>query len=364
MPIHLITGLPGNGKTALMVEHLMEQVKKAERPIFAMGIDGLKPGLANTSVRAQDWNAHDPYGDPTCDCHGTGELHAHVIPDGSLIYIDEAWKFFGHLQDATRQATPRHVLALAEHRHRGIDFVWTTQMPSQIYPFARALIQDHWHTVRRFGTSMIDVYKWGELNEEVKSVAKRENAVKETRTLPSAVFDQYKSATAHTIKSKIPLRVLALPALVIVGLALAYWAYTMLRPEAMAAGMQPAEEGTQAAQAAAAPTKSGTEPRLVTVADHLRAQTPVIAAQPWTAPMYGELKPESMPMIYCMAGGIDTDNPSCRCITEQGTKYHLAFNVCLVAARDGIYNPNKPLERSETASAPVKFDSRSDMFYQ
>ncbi|HHW4673684.1 MAG TPA: zonular occludens toxin domain-containing protein, partial [Xylella fastidiosa subsp. pauca] len=42
MPISLLTGIPGGGKTALMMERLVEESKRAERPIFAAGIDGLQ----------------------------------------------------------------------------------------------------------------------------------------------------------------------------------------------------------------------------------------------------------------------------------------------------------------------------------
>lgn len=100
MPIDLYTGQPGNGKTALMVERLIAEAKKAERPIFAAGIEGLKPGLAEVLDDPRGWNAKD----------SSGEF---IVPNGSLIFVDEAWKWFGHLHDASRQATPKHVLDLA-----------------------------------------------------------------------------------------------------------------------------------------------------------------------------------------------------------------------------------------------------------
>lgn len=152
MPIELFTGQPGNGKTALMMERLLEEAAKGERPIFASGIDGLQPGLASVLEDPRDWKS---------------------VPVGSLIFVDEAWKWFGHLHDATRQATPKHVLDLAEHRHQGIDFIWTTQQPNQLYPFVRGLIGSHHHVVRRFGTKLIDVFSWGELRDGRESLQKQ-----------------------------------------------------------------------------------------------------------------------------------------------------------------------------------------------
>lgn len=81
-------------------------------------------------------------------------------------------------------------------------------MPSdeayQLYPFARPLIADHFHCVRRYGTSLVDVYHWEELQDDVKSTTKRENARRTTRMLPGNVFGAYKSAEVHTIKRRIP----------------------------------------------------------------------------------------------------------------------------------------------------------------
>ncbi|WP_237761551.1 zonular occludens toxin domain-containing protein [Stenotrophomonas maltophilia] len=186
-------------KPALMMERLVAEAKAANRPIFAVGIDGLDPGLATVLDDARHWNDKDAEGD-------------YIVPNGSLIFVDEAWKWFGHLHDATRQQTPRHVLELAEHRHRGLDFVWTTQQPNQLYPFVRGLIGAHSHVVRRFGTKMLDVYRWGELNEEIKSLAKRDMA-----SAPRGCCLRMSSGSTSRlrcirIKARIPLKVLALPA--------------------------------------------------------------------------------------------------------------------------------------------------------
>jgi zona occludens toxin (predicted ATPase) len=225
VPIEFFTGLPGNGKIAFMVEKLIVEFKKAERPIIAAGIDGLVLGLAIMFDDPRTWNDHDSHGEKTCDCHGDGALHAHKIPDGSLIFVDEAWKWFGHLYDASRQAMFKYVLALAEHRYCGIDFVWTTQQPNQIYPFARALGARHTHVVRRFGTQYCDLYTWEELNEDVKSSAKRENATKQIRMLPAEVFEKYKSVTQHTIRRRLPLKLFVLPVALVVFVGLVYFVY-------------------------------------------------------------------------------------------------------------------------------------------
>lgn len=357
MPIELYTGKPGNGKTALMMERLVAEAKRAARPIFASGIDGLQPGLATVLEDPRRWNDLTTDRAPDCTCDKHAEPHAHVLPNGALWFVDEAWKWFGHLHDATRQATPPHVLALAEHRHRGIDMIWTTQGPGQIYPFARPLIADHRHCVRRFGTSIIDVFHWEELQEDVKSAPKREAAQRTTRALPKAVFGTYKSADLHTIKARVPLKVWALPVLVVAAGVLLWFAVSWLRPDNFAADLTDAE-GSAAAQAAPSLSTgdgahaSGGKRTYATVEDYIAAHQPRIATLPWSAPIYDGRDVTSDPQVYCMASEAGTDAQgdyragSCRCTTEQGTPYALTDAECRMIARHGPpYNPYRERRR-------------------
>ncbi|MBV6898070.1 zonular occludens toxin domain-containing protein [Xanthomonas euvesicatoria] len=348
MPIELYTGQPGNGKTALMMERLVEESKRAERPIFAAGIDGLQDGLATVLDDPRKWNDKDADGN-------------YVVPNGSLIFVDEAWKWYGHLHDATRQQTPKHVLDLAEHRHRGLDFVWTTQQPNQLYPFVRGLIGAHTHVVRRFGTKMIDVFRWGELNEEIKSSAKRDLAQRTTRLLPSSIFGAYKSAEVHTIKPRIPWKVMALPVLVILAIALGWLAYTMLKPSAMAGKL--GDKGTQSASADAAPGGSSSTarrdgPRWESPTEYAKQHLPRFGTMPWTAPVFDDRSITADPMLICMSSLAGTDaqgkhkEASCTCMTEQGTAYDLDQPQCRTIAKRGpVYNPYRQHRENEQQPA-------------
>lgn len=348
MPIEVYTGKPGNGKTAFMMERMMQAAAEKDpakqRPIFASGIDGLQPGIAAVIADPRTWNDVDPAGPPECTCDKHPEPHAHVLRNGALWFVDEAWKWFGHLHDASRQATPLHVLALAEHRHRGIDMVWTTQGPNQLYPFARPLIADHHHHVRRFGTTFVDVFKWEELQDDVKSVAKRESAIRTTKALPKAVFGQYKSADVHTIKRKIPLRVFALPFMAAAAVGLVYLALQLMKPDAVAAETK----GQDAAQAAASPEASASRggPRWASAEAYVADHQPRLAALPWSAPVFDDRNVTADPEVYCASSGAGLDAngnhkpASCSCLTEQGTPYRLPDAECKLLARQGMpYNP-------------------------
>lgn len=338
MPIHVISGLPGHGKTAEMMVMLIDAAKKAKRPIFAAGIDGLEPGLATVLPDPTRWNDEDPNAPATCDCHQDGRKHGHYVPDGALIFVDEAWKWFGHLQNASRQQTPPHVLALAEHRHRGIDFVWTTQAPAQLFPFARSMIEQHWHVVRKFGTSLRDVYKWGELQDEVKSEGVRARAEKTIKPLPKQVFGRYKSASEHTIKARIPGKVLLLPVLALFAAFCVWSVYRYFVPEAQAT--EAAADGLPAAPAAGLTpaVERGTRPddlsaymaRLVPRAPGLHGSQPVFDERPVLA----------VPRTFCVMSGDPREVQRCTCYTEQVTPiFSVPDDVCRHVARWGEYDP-------------------------
>ncbi|CAM4113942.1 hypothetical protein CR156_08670 [Stenotrophomonas lactitubi] len=351
MPIEIFTGQPGNGKTALMMERLIKESKEAQRPIFAAGIDGLQPGLATVLKDPREWNAVKPGEVCTCsDTESDDPCTAHVIPNGSLIFVDESWKWFGHLHDASRQATPKHVLELAEHRHRGLDFVWTLQQPNQLFPFVRGLIGSHSHVVRRFGTKFIDVFRWGELQENIKSSGKRELAQRTTRLLPSASFGSYKSAEVHTIKAKLPLKLVALPVIVVLAIYLAWSAWSRLDDAPSAHGNAGSAKQSALADAGAAPqgfaSVGKAQPRWKSASEYAKDHLPRIATMPWTAPVFDARPTASDPLLVCMSSGAGLDGlgnhveGSCTCVTEQGTAYDISQPECRTLARRGpVYNP-------------------------
>lgn len=340
MPIHLITGIPGHGKTARMVKMLLDEAaKESPRPLFAAGIDGLKPGIATVINDPAHWNAEDPNGEPTCDCHQNGRLHAHVIPDGSMIYIDEAWKWFGHLSNPSRQQTPGHVLSLAEHRHRGLDFVMTSQGPNQLYPFMRPLVAPHEHVVRKFGTQAIDVYRWGELVEDVKSQGNRDRSLHSVETLPVKAFGSYKSASEHTIRAQIPWKLWLIPVTAVAGAVLAWYAWQALSPDAMAENLT----GKPASGVAAAGSPLGASPRSseaespLTDAEWLDRLEPRFPGLHASAVAFDDRPILAVPRRFCVVTQIESGE-RCRCFTEQVTPLSVPRAECLHVARWGEYD--------------------------
>ena len=393
MAIHAISGAPGGGKTSLAMEELARQIalneaaakagkpalvveradgsklELAQRPLYVANVDGLVDGGDKYSALPDPstWN-HVAEGD-YCDClNGTHQvllqeglrpdgtereserfreelgkrrLHGHVIPDGSWILVDEAWTHFGHTNDARGKAPPLHVQALAEHRHRAIDFCWTFQGPSQIYPFVRPLIAPHWHTVARFG-QFIDVYKWGEFVEDVKSQGMRDRAQKEPRALPTKQRSMYRSASAHTGRPKFPKKMIYGIAAMLAAVPLIYYAVSSFTPDAMAErGTGKAPEARLRADGASAdgPGKGKPADEPMTAKEWAERLVPRIAGLHGSQPIFDVRQVTTSPRTLCMISG-EFPNERCRCFTEQATPIlDVLDSACRTWARDGLYDP-------------------------
>lgn len=332
MGIRIITGQPGNGKTLYMMSLLDAAIQqnnklladgKPHRPIYVSGVDGLAPGLATVLDDASDWQS---------------------LPDGALIFVDEAWKNFGHLHDARQAPTPKHVLALAEHRHRGMDFVMTTQMANQLYPFMRGLVGGagggHTHVARHFGTSLCTIYNWPELNEDTKSPAQRERAVSEKWVQPAKLFSMYKSATLHTVKRSLPWKIALIPLCIFGFIFMLWFSYSHYQ---RFIAKQSGGDASGAAAATTASTAGHDRVAPKTADEWVKALTPVLPGLPYTAPIFSDAKPVSRPRNFCMISGKDFRDPGssvCRCMTEQGTRPGgISDALCRTLAMNGYYDP-------------------------
>lgn len=348
MPIKAITGTPGAGKTLSALEELCKAVgvdprkcKTADelveklrnrdnpRPVFVCNVEGLKPGLFDTLEDPLDWQ----------DC-----------PDGSLILVDEVWQFLG-TQLKTKD-DPR-VLDLAKHRHRGFDFIFTLQQPSQLTTFVRGLVGEHVHVSRKFGTELTERFVWPAMCDDPNSLYQRKRGSSAVWSYPEAVKGLYQSATIHTVKRKLPLRVLALPALAVVLIASivvgGMQIKSFISPAEATAG-EPAERSEHGdPPPPTAPVQA--QPEALTADQWLERQTPRVATMPWSAPLFDGRPVVADPAIYCMAIG-ENGSDGCECRTEQGTRYQLEYAECRFLAFNGEpYNPYRRRDRILTTSS-------------
>lgn len=332
MPIHAITGTPGAGKTlkalqtALQMvgvrdqsspEAIREGLRKATRPLVVCGVEGLVPGLFVEMDDPANWQDFE---------------------DGTVFLVDEAWKWWGaHIKGA--HAEPA-VLALAEHRHRGMDFVLTCQMPAQLLTHVRGLVGAHTHVTRKFGTNQTVVREWGSLIANPNSGAAHKLAEEKLWAHPKEIFSLYQSATMHTIKRKIPLKVMLIPVMILVvlgclgaaGVAVANFGSNSVEADAGAA------VGEQATDSGAL---DGGKRKDLTPEQWADQFEPRIAGIPQSAPAYDKREVKAVPRVFCMSSGAGLDalgehrEASVSCFTEQGTTYRMEQGAARRHARMG-----------------------------
>lgn len=185
--ITVITGIPGMGKTSLLVSMLLEIEKAAERPIFVMGIPDLKiehipapPVSEWTEMRADK-------DDPTL------QLAYFTFPPNSILVVDECQRVFRPRSSGSK--VPPEVAAMETHRHTGLDIILLTQKPKLIDTNIRELVGKHIHI--RQGLLGRHLYEWPHIADG-ESRADREEAAKRRFKPPKHAFSKYKSAELHT----------------------------------------------------------------------------------------------------------------------------------------------------------------------
>ncbi|QSX75880.1 zonular occludens toxin family protein [Lysobacter arenosi] len=264
------------------------------------------------------------------------------LPDGAVCVIDEAYEHGMVPKRTPGSKVPDHVLELAKHRHRGLDFIFVSQSPAkQVDEFVHDLIERHIHVRRRFGLPFahLRIFDRFERNPE-KGHALMLKRVK----LPKRPMGLYESTVLDTTERKIPWYYIAL----LVGLpATAAGAWYQFREVEASFGGTAQNATTQAKRDGAAngapATVAATDPSAPKVptreSDYVGWLTPRIGGQPWTAPAYDKLTlPMQPPRIFCMASGHDGGD-SCTCLAEQGSRYVVEQNRCRMIARDGQYEP-------------------------
>ncbi|MCB1561410.1 MAG: hypothetical protein KDI75_10010 [Xanthomonadales bacterium] len=345
MTMTLITGVPGAGKTLSALQMAVEARK--EREVFVCGVEGLKPGEFGELDDPRDWQ----------DC-----------PDGSLIVVDEAWKWFGlDAQRATKLPDDDRIKALAEHRHRGMDFILTGQIPGQFCSYVKGLCGKHIHVVRKFGTTATQRFEWGAVVGSPNNATERKKGTEELWTYPKNLYDLYQSATVHTIKRKLPMKLLALPLLLLAAIALVIFGvsgfasvgdnFRLDQTEGQAANV----EGASATERRSLPAgrtqgRRADEPKYPNAMSYVQAHLPRVPGMPGSAPIFDDRKPKSEPRMYCIIVG-----DRCGCYTEQVTRLTIDPLMCRDVAVNGMYDPYRPpyeAQERKTTLASITREAR------
>lgn len=302
--ITLISGVPGTGKTAFVVNQIQERWA-GKRSLFVAGINGLL--IEHTSIA-----------DPT-------KWHLEV-PTDSILIVDECQRIWR--RDRSSKISP-DIQAMETHRHEGIDMYLISQNPKLIHENVQALIGRHIH-LRDVGVLGRWMYEWPECNN-VNNY--RSAPVRKRYKLPKKIFHLYKSAEVHTknVRSVPPALYVGVAAVAICGF-LGWRAYGSIQAR-MGGGVAPA-----VAAAASSPASAASRPLL----------TPGPAVPGTPAPVVMVEAPAAPVIVGCI-----TMAKRCECIDQTGKSVEVALQLCLDnASRTGLAIPYAVAARS-TAHGPL-----------
>lgn len=326
--IYWFTGQPGHGKTLHAIQKLLEFKEKGRR-VFACNIrefDYDKTGVERmTPEQFRDW--------------------MNFLPDGAVALVDEAYEHDMLPKRAPGAKVPAHVEQLAKHRHRGLDFIFVCQSPdTQCDSFVRDLIERHIHVRRRFGTKFVHLR---EFDRYERNPEKANPLVLRRATLPKKIFGTYKSTELDTTERRIPWYYFAFGLGVPLGLFFMWYTFGNMQDRLGGGDKHVPSPASVNRVGATEPLGEGATTRKARTPDEYISQfLPRVPSQPWSAPIYDNLKVSAQaPRLFCMASDAGEDasgerqNASCSCLTEQGTRYRLAMRFCRMVAENGQYEP-------------------------
>lgn len=218
MPITLITGTPGAGKTLFAVKKLLEEVLPTGRPVYTNIAGFSAPQFPNLHVIGDE-----------------GPREWINYPDGAFCVFDEVQRQYPFKNSMTKN--PDYITGYETHRHRGMDFIFITQGPYLIDRHLHPLIDRHYHVYRPFGFRRSTLLEWQGVNPNPAPLQSRANAAVKNFTFPKKYFSHYKSATQHTVKVRFPWKLAAIFAAILGLCAFAvYRGYSALSSDLIAGG--------------------------------------------------------------------------------------------------------------------------------
>jgi hypothetical protein len=339
--IYWYTGQPGHGKTLHAIQRALE-FKAQGRAVYVCNVrdfDYEKTGcLPMTPEQFRDW--------------------MNFLPDGAVCLVDEAYEHDMLPKRSAAQKLPAHVERLATHRHKGLDFIFVCQSPDkQIDIFVHDLIERHTHVRRKFGTQFVELREFDRFE---RNPEKAHPLVSKRTRLPKKVFGLYKSTEMDTTERRIPWYFFAFALGVPLVLFMMYYTFGDMKSR-LGGGktIELTQVPVQAAVADGAQATAANAANPMSALEYAEQFVPRIASQPWSASFYdGALpKPNKPPRIFCAishGGGLDGNGvyitePSCTCLTEQGTHYSLDIGICQIIAENGQYEPYYNMPDSTTA---------------
>ncbi|MEF9957663.1 MAG: zonular occludens toxin domain-containing protein [Acinetobacter sp.] len=146
------------------------------------------------------------------------EIDWRKCPDGSIIFYDEIQLIPEYSTD-NKQDKENIIKHLTIHRHRAFDIYGITQFPSLVHPNFRAVVGLHYHLHRGWGAPSATVYVWANCRDKPNSLGNKLTAERDFRfNYPKHLYKYYESATANTVRLRVPLKLFAILLIPLLGL--------------------------------------------------------------------------------------------------------------------------------------------------
>lgn len=141
-------------------------------------------------------------------------------PDGSIIFYDEIQLIEEYSNDNKRDEKGI-IKYLTVHRHRAFDIYGITQFPRLVHTGYRDVVGLHYHLHRGWGAKSATVYVWANCREKPNSLGNKFTAERQfSFNYPKRLYELYESATADTMRFRIPVKFLMLLIVPVIGIAL------------------------------------------------------------------------------------------------------------------------------------------------
>lgn len=339
MAITLITGKPGSFKTAYVMETALKLISEGSDCFFC-NFRGLSPEF-NVLDNFADWEK---------------------LPDGSKIFIDEIQEFTRDVKtNAKTEELPHHFTSLEKHRHRGIDFYIVTQHPLFIHTHIRRLVDEHRHFVRTKGVPFATQRIWQHVcdkPEDYREASLQSGCQTVTFKPNKEVFSHYESTVVDTHSAfKLPPKLKIVGTLCLIGLL----AFGFLTYKVYSSMSSKLDEPPKTGNLVDHPIDSASpevKPEVLSsinsaVSDSSTDYDPNL---PFQERSYSYPKFSDVPQL----SGCISDDVTCHCYTQQGTKLKVSYSDCKAYLSDRPFDPYLT-SRTVSSSDSERFSNPEDV---
>lgn len=319
MPVTLVTGLPGHGKTLFTIQAVETLRRKSGRPVFMSGIPELTLPWVEIS-EPQKW---------------------YECEDGAIIVIDEAQRLFRPSGSGSKVGP--EVAMFETHRHKGHDVYLITQHPTLIHSNIRKLVDRHVHVFRGWGLQEHTIYEWPEVQNPNSSQTRKTCAQKSTVRFNREVYSWYKSSTMHTVQRNLPVKLLViLGLLLMIVVGCLYYAVSSTYQTVVGGGGKKQQSSQSVSQLKGQGVSQSVASVGVVVDPRALASmlVPVVPGVPATAPLYQQkwMQVASVPVV----SGCVASRDGCVCYTQQATRADVPADICRVYLEKPAFNHLRP----------------------